>query len=93
MTAYFVDNRNIADAENLIDIAESVGVPGDELRELAAAETEATTQLVIDDHNSAIESGVTAVPTIVLDDAVAVPGAQPVETWERLITRIESARA
>jgi predicted DsbA family dithiol-disulfide isomerase len=47
---------------------------------------------VIDEHNAAIEQGVTAVPTIVLDDVLPVQGAQDLESYERWIERLLERR-
>ena len=48
---------------------------------------------VINEHNAAIEQGVTAVPTIVLDDVLPVQGAQDLESYERWIERLLERRS
>ncbi len=97
MRAYFEDNRNIADAETILDVATTVGADADRLRELAVEHTESVTAEVIADHNAAVQAGISSIPTVVIGDldgnALAVPGAQPVETYERIITRLESQRS
>ena len=47
---------------------------------------------MIDEHNAAIEQGVTAVPTIVLDDVLPVQGAQDLASYERWIERLLERR-
>ena len=46
-------------------------------------------RISIEDHNSAIENGVTAVPTVVINNMVpAGPGAQEVDVYQTWIERI-----
>ena len=81
--AYFVDGRNIGDVEELIKIAQSVGLPGDKAREVLEKRT----------HKAAVDAdwersrhyGVTGVPTFVVGER-GVVGAQPYEAIEQLIT-------
>ena len=47
----------------------------------------------MDEHNSAIEQGITGVPAVVFEGSFGVPGAQPVETYTQLIERIEEKKA
>lgn len=93
LTAYFTENRNIADSETLLDLAAEVGVDRDALAELARDQQDVLAAQVIEEHNGAINAQVTAVPTVVLEHAFGVPGAQPVETYIRLIERIEEKRS
>lgn len=92
MDAYFAENRTISDAEVLADLAADVGVDaGGFIRHLVENERVYTAS-VIDEHNAAIEQGVTAVPTIVLDDVLPVQGAQDLESYERWIERLLERR-
>jgi predicted DsbA family dithiol-disulfide isomerase len=50
--------------------------------------SDSTAQAVIDDHNSAIEHGVSAVPTVLINNVLPVPGAQDVDAYETWIKRI-----
>ena len=80
--AYFVDGRNIGDADVLVQVAESVGLPGDKAREVI---TQRTHRAAVDaDWRKAAEYGVTGVPTFVAGKQ-GVVGAQPYETLERLV--------
>ena len=80
--AYFVDGRNIGDPEVLVEIAESVGLPGDKAREVI---TKRTHRAAIDaDWKKAADYGVTGVPTFVAGKS-GVVGAQPYEVLEQLV--------
>ena len=80
--AYFVDGRNIGDAQVLVDIAQSVGLPEAGAREVIEKRT----------HKDAIDAdwaksrayGVTGVPTFVIGSR-GVVGAQPYEALEELV--------
>lgn len=93
LEAYFSENRNIASSDELVNLAVEVGIDRDEFESFASEHTEEMTRNVIEDHNSAMEREVTAAPTVVFADAFAVPGAQPVETYERILEAIESRQA
>ncbi len=91
LPAYFTDNRDISDLDVLADIAAEIGV--DRAGFVAALEEhiQAMTRAVIEDHNSAIENGVTAVPTVVIKNMMQVPGAQEVDAYQTWIERILAA--
>lgn len=80
--AYFVDSRNIGDVEELIKIAESVGLPGDKAREVLDKRTHKTA--VDADWEKSRRYGVTGVPTFVVGER-GVVGAQPYEALEELV--------
>jgi predicted DsbA family dithiol-disulfide isomerase len=81
--AYFVDARNIGDIEELIKIAQSVGLPGDKAREVLEKRTH---KAAVDaDWEKSRHYGVTGVPTFVVGER-GVVGAQPYEAIEQLIT-------
>jgi predicted DsbA family dithiol-disulfide isomerase len=73
--AYFVADRNIGEPDVLADVAASVGLDGDELR--AALADGRYTARVRELEGLSAQIGVTAVPTMVFADTVAVQGAQP----------------
>ena len=80
--AYFVEGRNIGDADVLVELAESVGLPGDEAREVLERRTQ---KAAVDaDWQKARDYGVTGVPTFVVGKR-GVVGAQPYEVLERLV--------
>ena len=81
--AYFVDGRNIGDVEELIEIAQSVGLPGDKAREVLEKRTH---KAAVDaDWEKSRHYGVTGVPTFVVGER-GVVGAQPYEALEQLVT-------
>jgi predicted DsbA family dithiol-disulfide isomerase len=80
---YFVDGRNIGDVEELIKIAQSVGLPADKAREVLEKRTH---KAAVDaDWEKSRRYGVTGVPTFVVGER-GVVGAQPYEAIEQLVT-------
>ena len=71
--AYFADNRNIAQTKILADIATAVGLDANEAQNVIAART--FKEAVDTDWARAYESGVTAVPTFLMNGQALV-GAQ-----------------
>lgn len=92
LTAYFTDNRTISDWDVLADIATEVGLDRDEFTTFLDANREYLASWVIDEHNSAIQNGIQAVPTVVIADVLPVPGAQDVDTYERLVNKLIERR-
>lgn len=84
--AYFVDGRNIGDPEELIRIAQSVGLPGDKAREVLEKRT--FKSAVDADWAKSRAYGVTGVPTFVAGGC-GVVGAQP---YEALVQLVQEAR-
>jgi predicted DsbA family dithiol-disulfide isomerase len=72
--AYFVEGRNLADIEVLVDIAQSVGLPADQAREVLVSRT--FKQAVDADWDKARRYGITGVPSFVVDGRKLV-GAHP----------------
>ena len=83
-TAYFVDGRNIGDVDVLVDIAMSVGLPGDAAR--AVLEDRSFQSAVDADWAKSRQYGITGVPTFVAG-GYGVVGAQPYEALEDLLNR------
>ena len=87
--AYFVDARNLAEADVLVDVAESVGLDGARTR---AVVEDRTHQETIDEHwQRATEMGVRGVPTFV-SEGFGMVGAQPYEILEDLVHRAGAVR-
>ena len=87
--AYFVDSRNIGDPEILVEIAQSVGLPGEEAR---AVMSERRFKDAVDaDWAKSHAYGVTGVPTFVAT-RYGVVGAQPYEVLEQLLDKAGAAR-
>lgn len=85
LRAYFSDGLNIGDPEVLADLSAELGDDRTSvLRFLESDEGRGeVTQLLA----HAAARGITAVPTFVLGGQWAVPGAQEVETFERVLRR------
>jgi len=84
--AYFTQGRDIGDTDVLADIADAAGLDTAMVRKLLQGTSDA------DDIRSrdawAREKGVTGVPTFIVGERHAVPGAQPPEMWARVILEI-----
>ncbi|MBK5221908.1 MAG: DsbA family oxidoreductase [Acidimicrobiia bacterium] len=83
--AYFERGANVADHEQLVDIAEAAGLDaeqakavliGDHHRDEVAADLEA-----------ASEREITGVPAFVIADRLLIPGAQEVDTFRQVLQR------
>jgi len=80
--AYFVDGKNIGDAEVLVEISKQLGLNEAQAREVIQKRTH---KAAVDaDWEKSRQYGVTGVPTYVVGDR-GVVGAQPYETLEELI--------
>lgn len=88
--AFFEHGRNIGQVEVLTDLAQSLGLEGDTLRE--ALKTGAYTQSVLDDERLAHEMVLTGVPAFVANRTVALPGVRPVEHLRQLVAHARNAR-
>ena len=87
--AYFVEARNIGDPDILVEIAQSVGLPGEEAR---AVLTERRFKDAVDaDWAKSHAYGVTGVPTFVAA-RYGVVGAQPYEVLEQLVEKAGAPR-
>ena len=80
--AYFMEGRNIAQIKELVDLARSVGLSGEEAAQVL--EERDFKAAVDSDWSRARAMGVTAVPTFLLDQRFVV-GAQPYEVLEQLL--------
>ncbi len=87
--AYFVNGRNIALIDTLIQVAEQAGLPKDEAGDIL--ESRRFKEAVDTDWQRSKELDVTGVPTFVVGDQ-AVVGAQPYEELEALVTSAGAAR-
>ena len=83
--AYFVDAKNIGDVDELVTIAESIGLDGVEARRVI--ENREFEDAVDADWQRSRETGVTGVPTFYGNDLVVV-GCQPYETLEKFVLHL-----
>lgn len=80
--AYFVDRKNLAELDVLVDIAEQVGMDGVRAREVL--ETREFSAAIDEHWTHSRQIGVTGVPTFVAG-GYGVVGAQPYESIEALL--------
>jgi predicted DsbA family dithiol-disulfide isomerase len=83
--AYFVDGRNIGDTDELVRIAESVGLNGQKAREVIEERT--FKDAVDQDWAKSRGYGITGVPTYVAR-GYGLVGAQPYEALEQFIAQV-----
>ena len=98
MAAYFTEGRNIADVATLIDCAARVGFSSSATTEqlvgdgvsngVSEGASSITARAVAADLLWAADRDITAVPTFVINDSFAVPGAQDTNTFVRLLTKM-----
>lgn len=86
--AYFVDGRDIGNHEVLSDIADSIGMDAAVIQKLLKTDADRDDIAKRDTHSR--EMGVNSVPTFIVANKHAVPGAQPPELWEQVIREIMS---
>ncbi|UUV04671.1 DsbA family oxidoreductase [Ruegeria sp. YS9] len=86
--AYFVQGRDIGDHEVLADIADSTGMDAAVVMKLLKSDADREEIRNRDAHSR--KMGVSSVPTFIVANQHAVPGAQPPEMWEKVIAEIMS---
>ncbi len=89
--AYFVDGRDIGDAEVLADIADGCGIDAALVLRLLA--TEEDRREIVERDAAARGMGINSVPTFIVAGKHAVPGAQPPELWGKVIEELRSGVA
>jgi predicted DsbA family dithiol-disulfide isomerase len=87
--AYFVDNKNIASHEPLLQIAADLGLPADEARQVI--ESRSFRNAVQDDWTRCRELGISGVPMFVIGNQ-GVSGAQPYDVLEEFVTQCGAAK-
>lgn len=88
--AYWGEGRDIGDPEVVLDLAERAGLRRGEVQH--ATEAPETRGAVDASTREAVEVGVTGTPAWLIDGRLLVPGAQPRETFDRIIERMAEAR-
>ncbi len=89
--AYFVEGRDIGNVETLADIADSHGLDAALVTRLLATDADIEEIRARDAHSR--KMGISAVPTYIVAQQHAVPGAQPPEMWDRVIADIRAGIA
>ncbi len=83
--AYFTDGKNTADHDVLAQLGESIGLNGEQIKQMLNSDAYANE--VKQDIQEAQAIGVNGVPFFVLDKKYAVSGAQAKETFEGALTK------
>ncbi|MEL7090362.1 MAG: DsbA family oxidoreductase [Pseudomonadota bacterium] len=89
--AYFVDARDIGDAEVLADVADGIGMDASVVLRLLASDADRDDIQARDAHSR--KMGISSVPTFIVAGQHAVPGAQPPELWDRVIAELTGTDA
>jgi predicted DsbA family dithiol-disulfide isomerase len=89
--AHWVDGLDLGDASVLDRLAADAGAPMDEIAGRRAEGDGA--RALAESMAQAREHGVTATPAWLVDDALVIPGVQPVETLERWLGRLVERRS
>ena len=90
--AYFGENRTISDLDVIVAIAAESGADPVEFEAGYTRREQPLADQVISDHREALELGISAVPTVIIDDQVAIPGAQDTATYIEVIDEILARR-
>ena len=85
--AYFVEARDIGDADVLADVADSIEMDAAVVHKLLAGDADAQSIRDRDAHSRSM--GISSVPTFIVAGQHAVPGAQPPELWARVIGELK----
>lgn len=88
LQAYFVDAKHIGNHDVLLEIATSVGLDSDAVREVLT--TDVYTEEVRAEEKRASDLGITGVPFFVFDNKYGVSGAQPTEVFTQVLEKVWS---
>jgi predicted DsbA family dithiol-disulfide isomerase len=86
--AYFCNGIDIGDPQALCDLAEKSGLKRDVIVRLL--NSDADVQMIIERDAHSRKKGVSAVPTFIVANQHAVPGAQPPEVWASILADLQS---
>ena len=85
--AYFVEARDIGDADVLSDIADGIGMDASVVRRLLGSDADRDDISQRDTHSR--EMGISSVPTFIVAGRHAVPGAQSPDLWKKVISELK----
>lgn len=86
--AYFCKGVDIGESDNLCDIAEKAGLERDVIAHLLDGDTDC--QMIRERDAHSRKMGVNAVPTFIVANQHAVPGAQTPEVWTTIIADLQT---
>ena len=90
-SSYFEKSLPLFSHEDLCAVAQSVGIPADDVKDLLASRQ--FTNEVIADRDLASQLGATGVPFFVVDMKFGISGAQPLEAFVQTLETAWSQRA
>jgi predicted DsbA family dithiol-disulfide isomerase len=91
LRAYFTEGELVGDQQTLVRLAVEVGLAEDEVRQTLASDLYA--EEVRHDERTAVQFGISAVPTFVVDRALGASGAHPPEALLELLRQGWANRA
>jgi predicted DsbA family dithiol-disulfide isomerase len=86
LAAYFTHGINIGDLDELLSICTTLGLDSEGLR-IWLSQDQGFQEIQADFEGAALRD-ITAVPTYVINDQFMIPGAQDVELFERILTKM-----
>ncbi len=89
--AYFREGRDTGNSEVLCDLADSAGLDAAVIGKLLASDADIDSIRQRDTHSR--EMGVNSVPTFIIANQHAVPGAQPADLWRKVIGELRDQQA
>ncbi len=92
LNAYFVEHRTVSDPAVHLEVAQAAGIDGDEFARRLTDQRDEFHAAVIDDHNAAVNAGISGIPAVVVDDKYLVSGAVDTSYYERVIDHVLSER-
>ena len=92
--AYFEDGKDIADPDVLRGIADSVGVPSDEMDKIATAWTSPELRAeLLSVVQQVQQAGITGVPFFIIDSKLGVSGGQPADVMVQAMEQAQETPA
>lgn len=86
MRAYFARNLNVTSRETILRVAQECGL---ELERFEQDLDDPALELaVVNEHNQAVELGISSVPSVVLDGGFQLPGAQERAVYRNILQRL-----
>ncbi|AJD91973.1 DSBA oxidoreductase [Jeotgalibacillus malaysiensis] len=86
LSAYFLESKHIGDHDQLVAIAEEVGLDTEKAREVLTSDQ--YTEEMTADIQKAAQIGVSGVPFFVLENKYAISGAQPDEVFTQALEKV-----
>lgn len=90
--AYFNENRTISDVDVLAAIASEAGLDANDFTSDFAEQRSTLEAQVYNDHNEAVQLGATGVPATILDNQIAISGAQETAVFADAIDGLLASR-